>query len=35
MDFSKEELREFALRGERPLPGQSLTHNPDAPEPYE
>lgn len=31
VDITNEEFREFALRPQRPIPGQSLTTNPDTP----
>ena len=35
MDISNEEMREFALRPQRVIPGQSLTTNPETPWPWE
>ena len=35
VDITENELREFATRTNRPIPGQSLTNSPDAPWPWE
>ena len=35
VDITNEEFRQFALRPQRPIPGQSLTTNPDTPWPWE
>lgn len=35
MEVSNEDFRNFALRGQRPIPGQSLTDNPEAPSAWE
>lgn len=35
VDITEEELRGFALKTDRPIMGQSLTNNPEAPHPYE
>tara|TARA_R110002074_G_scaffold36181_1_gene98569 strand:+ start:1555 stop:2187 length:633 start_codon:yes stop_codon:yes gene_type:complete len=32
---TQQEIEKFALKADRPIPGQSLTNNPDAPAPYE
>ena len=35
VDITNEEFRQFALRPQRPIPGQSLTTNPETPWPWE
>ena len=35
VDITENELREFALKTNRPIQGQSLTNSPEAPQPYE
>jgi len=35
MEITDQEFREFGMRTSRPVPGQSLTHNPETPQPYE
>jgi hypothetical protein len=35
MEFTDDELRQFAMSTKRPIPGQSLTTNPETPWPWE
>lgn len=35
VDITENEFREFAVKSGRPMPGQSLTNNPETPAPYE
>ena len=35
MEITDDEVREFSMRTNRPIPGQSLTNDPDTPAPYE